>query len=297
MQWNHPDMPWQGGEVYIGDVEIVGDGLSASLEVKNVKKVAGKKGRVSACYPLFASNDILLFTNDESGWIAPWKYDVATGEAGPVLSNAIKEDFGGPMWALGERFPYAIVRGGKGAVWIATRDGRDVVYYLDIAAGEAKEALTPFVQINFPCVIRREDGEQEVVVFAAAGVDVKKKIVWAFLSHLLSGSSPTFHTDFGPLAAAAGATTTTTLSSDSSKPPVLSRQLVSVPKPITLELPGGEGPLHVVFYAPHNPRYDGSSVDGEKPPCVVNVHGGPTGYEPQGLNWSKQYFTSRGWAW
>ncbi|KAE9384636.1 hypothetical protein BT96DRAFT_1007868 [Gymnopus androsaceus JB14] len=27
---------------------------------------------------------------------------------------------------------------------------------------------------------------------------------------------------------------------------------------------------------PHNPAYAGSSIDGEKPPCVVNVHVGPT---------------------
>ncbi|KAH6892791.1 Alpha/Beta hydrolase protein [Coprinopsis sp. MPI-PUGE-AT-0042] len=41
----------------------------------------------------------------------------------------------------------------------------------------------------------------------------------------------------------------------------------------------------------------GSSVKDEKPPCVVNVHGGPTSYVSQGLDWRKQYFTSRGWAW
>jgi len=38
-------------------------------------------------------------------------------------------------------------------------------------------------------------------------------------------------------------------------------------------------------------------VDGEKPPCVFGVHGGPTGMSNQVLSWSKQYYTSRGWAW
>ena len=30
---------------------------------------------------------------------------------------------------------------------------------------------------------------------------------------------------------------------------------------------------------------------------MVNVHGGPTSYVAQSLDWRKQYFTSRGWAW
>ncbi|KAF8547972.1 hypothetical protein OG21DRAFT_1489765 [Imleria badia] len=54
-------------------------------------------------------------------------------------------------------------------------------------------------------------------------------------------------------------------------------------------------PLYVVYYAPKNPEY--SDIPGEISPCIVGVHGGPTGMEPQALNWIKMLYTSQGFAW
>ncbi|KAJ6619805.1 Alpha/Beta hydrolase protein [Mycena sp. CBHHK59/15] len=52
---------------------------------------------------------------------------------------------------------------------------------------------------------------------------------------------------------------------------------------------------HVTYYAPRNPNYDGGLL-GEAPPVVVLIHGGPFYMETGHLDWSKQFFTSRGWA-
>ncbi|KAF8869748.1 Alpha/Beta hydrolase protein [Infundibulicybe gibba] len=60
-------------------------------------------------------------------------------------------------------------------------------------------------------------------------------------------------------------------------------EIISPPRPISLKIPPSGAPLHV--------------IKDEKPPCVVSVHGGPTGFTSQGLSWEKQYFTSRGWGW
>ena len=68
----------------------------------------------------------------------------------------------------------------------------------------------------------------------------------------------------------------------------------SPPQPISFQISPGE-PLHVVFHAPTNPEYVGPV--GEKPPCVVSIHGGPTSMATQGLSLRQQYFTSRGFAW
>jgi len=70
---------------------------------------------------------------------------------------------------------------------------------------------------------------------------------------------------------------------------------ISAPRPITLYRDGK--PLYVVYYAPKNPIYSGSSIAGEKPPCIVHAHGGPTSIETQVLDWIKLYYTSRGYAW
>lgn len=77
----------------------------------------------------------------------------------------------------------------------------------------------------------------------------------------------------------------------------LPRDVISLPQPMTLRIPSDNSLLPVIYYPPFNPRYSGSSIEGEKPPCIVNIHGGPTGCEKQGLLWSTQYFTSRGWGW
>ena len=45
---------------------------------------------------------------------------------------------------------------------------------------------------------------------------------------------------------------------------------------MTIDTPNEDGPLHLIYYAPKNPKYSGSSIEGERPPCVLDVHGGPT---------------------
>jgi dipeptidyl aminopeptidase/acylaminoacyl peptidase len=71
----------------------------------------------------------------------------------------------------------------------------------------------------------------------------------------------------------------------------LPRDVISLPQPMTLRVRSlpDNSPLPVVYYPPYNPRYSGSSIKGEKPPCIVNIHGGPIGQEKQGLDWEKQF--------
>ncbi|KAL1700855.1 Alpha/Beta hydrolase protein [Schizophyllum commune] len=86
----------------------------------------------------------------------------------------------------------------------------------------------------------------------------------------------------------------------SSRPTVFSRgelprDLVSQPQPMTLTAPDGHD-IHVIFWPPNNSAYAGG-LDGEKPPCVVQAHSGPTGLTPPKLDLEIQYYTTRGWAW
>jgi dipeptidyl aminopeptidase/acylaminoacyl peptidase len=75
----------------------------------------------------------------------------------------------------------------------------------------------------------------------------------------------------------------------------ISPDMLSPPQPMTLLVPPNEEPLYVNYYPPTNPGYVGPSD--ERPPCVVGVHGGPTSNATQSLNWTTQFFTSRGFAW
>jgi len=180
------------------------------------------------------------------------------------------------MWQL-HMFPYAVLdEAGRYAVFSTVVDGRSVLQLADLEhASEPVIIESPFTVIAFIRGVSRKTGE---IVFKAERADEEATIVKAKITFVDGKYTAIFHT----------------LKSATSPP--ISQDYISAPKPLTLKSQDGE-PIHVVYYAPRNPEYSGSSIEGELPPCVVNAHGGPTGIRPQGLLWSVQYFTSRGFAW
>jgi dipeptidyl aminopeptidase/acylaminoacyl peptidase len=75
-------------------------------------------------------------------------------------------------------------------------------------------------------------------------------------------------------------------------PSKLAPEAVSVPIP--LEIPSGDGPVHAFLYRPYNPEFE--APDGERPPLIVRVHGGPTAAAAPLLEAGIQFWTSRGFA-
>ncbi|KAG2094844.1 Alpha/Beta hydrolase protein [Suillus discolor] len=72
--------------------------------------------------------------------------------------------------------------------------------------------------------------------------------------------------------------------------------IISLPTPLEFKV-AGDKTIYAVYYASNNPAYAGSSIPNEKLHCVLGVYGDPTGLKTQNLNWQKQYFTSRKYAW
>ncbi|MEA1904067.1 MAG: S9 family peptidase [Actinomycetota bacterium] len=65
------------------------------------------------------------------------------------------------------------------------------------------------------------------------------------------------------------------------------------PRPITF--PTGDGEVsHAVFYPPANPDY--TAPEGEQPPLIVQVHGGPTSHVYPTVSSNYLYWTTRGFA-
>ena len=272
-QWYHPDMPWDGGEVYVADVIVNDDTLSVKSEIH----VAGVRSKVSAGYPSWRNNDTLIFTLDESGYVNPWKY--TNGKASALFPDPIPEDFAPPFWSLSTS-PYALIgKEGEFALFCATSNGRDVLYLVDLNGGSPPKLIeSPFVVID---AIRTMSLEREEIVFKGQKTDENATILRCSLSSLRKGEfvvlkdAPAVIVDEAPLP----------------------HDIISLPQSITLKTLPDNFPLPVIYYSPHNPRYSGSSIEGEKPPCIVSVHSGPTFLEKPGLNWETQYYTSRGWGW
>lgn len=267
-QWFHPDMPWEGGELHVADVIF----HSGSLSVKNDVHIGGERQKVSCAFPTWATNDTLIYTSDESGYINPWKY--TRGKSTPLFPKPVAFEFGVPSWVL-HLLPYAIIdKEAKHALFSTVKDGRNGLYLVDLAGGSEPTPIeSPYVGIGSPRTVSRESGE---VVFTAEKVDEEPSIINCTIGDI---SQPPKYTVL-----------------KSSPPKPFPRELVSIPQPMSLKAPSGDL-IHIVYYAPKNPQYSGSSIEGELPPCTLYVHGGPTGLTKQGLNWTIQYFTSRGWAW
>ena len=66
-------------------------------------------------------------------------------------------------------------------------------------------------------------------------------------------------------------------------------------RPEPISFPTAEGAVaHALFYPPTNPEFDGP--EGERPPLLVLIHGGPTSAARPMLSLGRQYWTSRGFA-
>ncbi|HKW71964.1 MAG TPA: prolyl oligopeptidase family serine peptidase, partial [Candidatus Dormibacteraeota bacterium] len=90
--WNHPNMPWDGTELWIGELDRDG-------RVTSSRKVAGGANE-SILQPEWSPAGELYFVSDRNDW---WNLYRARGEGDePVCRRAA--EFGAPQWAFGQRF-------------------------------------------------------------------------------------------------------------------------------------------------------------------------------------------------
>ncbi len=89
LTWNHPNMPWDGSELWTG--EIAADG-----SLINQKLIAGGL-RESIFQPEWSADGVLHFVSDRSGW---WNIYRAT-DAGSECLCEMQAEFGAPQWVFG----------------------------------------------------------------------------------------------------------------------------------------------------------------------------------------------------
>jgi hypothetical protein len=83
IQWNHPDMPWTGTELYVADWK---DG-----KVENVVKVAGQARDESINQPKWHFDGTLLFSSDISGFWQLYQYNPKTNKSEQLLLKGYEE--------------------------------------------------------------------------------------------------------------------------------------------------------------------------------------------------------------
>jgi dipeptidyl aminopeptidase/acylaminoacyl peptidase len=90
--WHHPNMPWDGSEIWIGELDRDGN-LTSS------RKVAGGDSE-SVLQPEWSPSGELYFISDRNNW---WNLYRARGEGDEPVCRR-EADFGGPQWVFGQRY-------------------------------------------------------------------------------------------------------------------------------------------------------------------------------------------------
>jgi dipeptidyl aminopeptidase/acylaminoacyl peptidase len=125
LAWRHPNMPWDGCELWLADV-------AAGGELANPRQLAGGED-VSIVQPEWAPDGSLVFASDVSGW---WNlYRLPAPFSGlPLALAPMAAEFAGPQWVFGLSW-YGIDDDGT-ILAIAHAGGRDQLWRIDAATGE-----------------------------------------------------------------------------------------------------------------------------------------------------------------
>ncbi|KAF8547974.1 alpha/beta-hydrolase [Imleria badia] len=263
-EWDLPWMPWQGSSIYVANVDPVT--LNVKLESKLLVKGDSKNGTKSATFPSWIKDTTLAYITDANNQFQnPYIYDTETKKSTAIFEKDL--DFAEPAWNLG-LYPYAILGNGTYGAFTAFEKGRNILYIIDLTASQS-HLITPF---TYTVAQHVRAVNKDTFVFTASQA--------AAPSGVIKG---TVHSDKSSV----DLQVLKPSAKDTPFPKYIS-------EPITDTVSGGHQ-IYIVYYLPKNPFYSGP--DGKKPPCILNVHGGPTGLEPQALNWIKMFYTSRGFVW
>jgi dipeptidyl aminopeptidase/acylaminoacyl peptidase len=213
----------------------------------------------SVLQPEWVSGDptTLYVISDRSGW---WNlYEVGVDGRAPRAIHPAAQEFAGPLWQLGYRF-YGVLDNGR--LVVRHGAGQQGFGLLDAASGAIEPVETPF--------------SDWLPVLASSGSVVA-----------------------GVAASPSAPTSVVRVDTATRSHAVLRRSVEAVPEeaylpePRSVTLPGPNGrDVHAHVYPPRNPK--AVAPQGELPPYVVFVHGGPTSDSPATFDLEYAFFTSRG---
>lgn len=266
LQWSHPDMPWDGTQLCVAEVQSTGIGPT----IGDARVVAGRPDTApagegageSVTEPRWADDGSLWFVSDRSDWWNLYRWEPDADRVAPVV--ATDAEIGLPQWVFGQS-RYAFLSGGR-TVFAASRDGVDRLA-VRLADGRVVDLEVPYT--SFSSI--RAEGDR--VVFVAASATAEPAVVAL---------------DVG----VTGAVTSTEILR-APRDLGLDESWFAVPESISFPSSGGRT-AHGLFYPPTNP--DVTAAAGELPPLLVLIHGGPTGAARPMLQLGIQYWTSRGFA-
>ena len=134
LAWDHPNMPWDGTELWVG--EVLADGSLGQID-----HIAGGSSE-SICQPEWSPDGILYFISDRTGW---WNLYRHQGDQIEALYG-VNADLGLPQWRFGLS-TYAF-ESAEQIVFTISRQGRSHLARLNTRTLALEMIETPFAQIQ-----------------------------------------------------------------------------------------------------------------------------------------------------
>jgi dipeptidyl aminopeptidase/acylaminoacyl peptidase len=207
--------------------------------------------------PSWSPSGELYFVSDRSNW---WNlYAEHDGKVAAVLP--MDAEFGAPQWVFGTATYGFLADGRIVARYVRGTDWR--LALVNPVAAESKDFALPYSSVGNLAV-----GKDRAV--AAVG----------------SPNEPESLVEIDP---ASGKASVLRMSSPIAGDPAYT----SIPEQIEFPTDGGKT-AHAIYYPPANRDFRGP--EGEKPPLLVMIHGGPTSSTVATFRLPIQYWTSRGFA-
>ena len=261
LQWNHPNMPWDGSELWVAVINP--DGSVGSRE-----KIAGGPDE-SIFQPEWSPDGALFFVSDRTGWWNLYRWSPSTSlRASGSASDAIhpmEAEFGKPQWTF-SMVSYAFVDANR----IASTYTENGKWHLALIDPNARR-FTPLdlpVEAVESIKARATEGTERSDIYFIGGSPTDPPAIYCYSTGGKLDVLRSSTTDPIPTA------------------------WISVPEAVTYKV--GDRNVHAFYYPPANP--DVTAPPGTQPPLIVVTHGGPTGATLDVLDPKVQFWTSRGFA-
>jgi len=263
IEWDHPNMPWIGCELWVA--EFAEDG-----SIGRKKLIAGRDDE-SIFQPEWSPDGALYLVSDRSQpsldgrwwnlFRVPGDVMAESASVEPVIPLAA--EFGRAQWQF--RMSTFAFTAADQLVCSYTLAGINRLSRVDLVSLRASGIPTEYEDI--------------------ASVRANGGFVY------FRGGSPTAPPGIIELDLGSGRATVLKLSTTQDVDAY--RGCLSVPQPVTFDTDNGLQ-AYGLFYPPRNSAF--AAPAGELPPLIVHCHGGPTAAASPMLSWRTQYWTSRGFA-
>ena len=256
--WNHPQMPWNGSELRLVELNVDGSGAPSA---RDIVTVTGDKA-VAVFQPEFSPDGrYLSYISDVSGWGQIYLYDLKTHQHRQLTFSAAEH--GTPAWAQGLR-TYGWSGNGQALYYLENDRGFYGLLRMDLETEETQSVpgLDDYTELAQVAVSSKS---KAVAVIASSSV-IPPRIV-----SVDGQRQAAIHRRRG---------------SENLQADQLSRAEA-------ITWPGDDGDtIHGLYYPPVM-RDD---MPAGAPPLVVSVHGGPTSQRCAGYYHDAQFLATRGYA-